>query len=77
MDLHIVFLKSGLLVSKKKYADWREIQEEFLDYQASLGPWSQDEVVEYLEFDYPNLSPSASRQIESLMASDSEMLKLM
>ena len=76
MGIHIVFLESGVLVSKKTYADWREIQEDFSDYKASLGPWKQDEVVEWLEFEYSNLSPSASEQIRSLMSSDSESVEL-
>lgn len=71
-----MFLKSGALVSKKTYADWREIQEEFSDFKASLGPWNRDEVVEWLELEYPDLSPSASEQIRSLMASGSETIEL-
>ncbi len=48
---------------KKKYGEWIQIQEEFPDYKASLGPWSLDEVIDFLNEEYDNLVPSASIQV--------------
>jgi hypothetical protein len=36
--LHIIFTGEQVLVSKKAYASWQEIQVEFDAYKASLGP---------------------------------------
>ncbi len=56
-----------MLISKKEYQSWREIQDEFPDYTASLGPWAAQETVDYLNKEYPDLTPSASQQVDSLL----------
>jgi len=63
MELHIIYTDSNVVLSKKKYGEWIQIQEEFPDYKASLGPWSLDEVIDYLDDEYDNLLPSASIQV--------------
>jgi hypothetical protein len=51
--LHIVYLRSGwMLVSKKNYPTWRQIQEEFPDFMISLGPWPFSDVLKFLEDEY-------------------------
>ncbi|NJL55564.1 hypothetical protein HC928_10485 [bacterium] len=47
LSLHIIYLKSQMLLSKKQYSDWREIQDEFIDYVTSLGPWTEQEVIDF------------------------------
>jgi hypothetical protein len=50
---HMIFLRSdSLLLSKKPYSDWREIQDEYEDYMTSLGPKTENEIVEYFAIDY-------------------------
>lgn len=50
---HLVFLRpDGLLLVRRPEADWRELQDEYPDYVASLGPWTGDEIVEYFTLDY-------------------------
>jgi hypothetical protein len=50
---YLIFLRpDGLLLSKKAYLNWREIQDEFDDYMASLGPWSETEIAEHFASDY-------------------------
>ncbi|MEP0356141.1 hypothetical protein [Paraglaciecola sp.] len=66
MELHIIYTDSNVVLSKKKYAKWIQIQEEFPDYKASLGPWSFNEVIDYLEGEYDNLLPSATIQVKAL-----------
>lgn len=63
MQLHIVYTETNMLLSKHPYTSWREIQDEYESYKASLGPWEHDEVIEYLADEYPNLSPSAQEQV--------------
>lgn len=51
-DIHIVFRESEMLLTKRDYRGWREIQDAYEDYKASLGPYTIDEVIEYLMMDY-------------------------
>ena len=51
--VHIIYLRSGwMLVSKKRYPTWRQIQEEFPDFMTSLGPWPFSDVLKFLEDEY-------------------------
>jgi hypothetical protein len=76
MKLYIIFRESGMLLSKKSYGTWREIQDEYSDYKASLGPWSPDEILGYLEDDYSTLEPRAAVQIRELISRDGETHQL-
>ncbi len=52
-EAHLVFLRSGvLLIVKRPDADWRQLQEDYPEYMASLGPWTIAEMVEFFELDY-------------------------
>src|SRR5260370_37854103 len=51
--LYIIDLRSAwMLVSRKKYRTWRQIQEEYPDYMASLGPWPLSKTLNFLENEY-------------------------
>ena len=41
-----------MLLDRASFVSWREIQDAYLDYKASLGPWSEAQIVEYLQNDY-------------------------
>lgn len=69
MALHIIYTDANLVISKKKYTGWEQIQHEYLGYKASLGPWSEDEVIEFLEDEYDNLFPNAATQINEFLNS--------
>ncbi|WP_158769992.1 hypothetical protein [Paraglaciecola sp. L1A13] len=66
MELHLIYTDSNIVLSKKKYGDWIQIQEDFPDYKTSLGPWSLDEMIDFLKDEYDNLLPSASAQVNEL-----------
>ena len=54
LKLLIIYLRSGwMLVSRKKYPTWRQVQEEFPDYMTSFGPWPLPKVLKFLEDEYP------------------------
>jgi hypothetical protein len=76
MQLHIIYTEAGMLLSKRSYASWRDIQDEYQSYKASLGPWGQDEVAEYLTAEYSDLSPSAQEQIATLLSTSNETIEL-
>ena len=41
-----------MILSRKRYADWREIQAEHEDYMTSLGPFSEEELLDFLAEEY-------------------------
>ncbi len=69
MHLHIIYTEQEMLLSKRVYSSWQEIQVEFTDYKASLGPWTEEEIIEYLADEYSDLEPSAEQQVASLVSS--------
>jgi hypothetical protein len=76
MKLHIIYTDIEMLLSKKTYASWREIQDEFDDYKTSLGPWDDDEVVQYLSEEYSALRPSAQEQVGAFIRGVANVGKL-
>lgn len=67
MQITIIHLEDDMFISKESYDSWRQIQDEFESYKASLGPWDAEEVIEYLSDEYTNLNPSAEIQVKSLL----------
>lgn len=52
---HLVFLRSGrLLIVKRPETDWRQLQDDYADYMASLGPWTAEEIGAHFALDYGN-----------------------
>lgn len=69
-ELHIVFLRGGpVVLTKKAYDSWRGIQDEYDDYMTSLGPWLVDDVISFIEYEYPNDPPFTKSQIDAFMVS--------
>lgn len=68
-QLHLIFTDKQVLLSKKAYVSWLEIQAEFDGYQASLGPWDAAATTSWLEEEY-DLAPSAEEQVRSLLLND-------
>lgn len=49
----IIYLDDGVLLSKKEYSCWEEIQEEYYEnYVASLSPMTCDEILLFLEDEF-------------------------
>ena len=72
--LHIIYLESRMLLSKKRYSGWRQIQDEFSDYKTSLGPWPVTEVLDFLRTEYPKRCPFSEEQVRRFLASDDETI---
>ncbi len=72
--LHIIYLESRMLLSKKRYSGWREVQNEFADYKASLGPWPATEVLDFLHTEYPKSCPFSDEQVRRFLDSDDETI---
>ena len=76
MDYHIIYLEEEMLLSRKNYADWRQIQNEFKNYKASLGPWSDENILSYLEEEHPDLLDKYKEQLDSFFKSNQESFVL-
>ena len=48
-EAHIVHCEERMLLDKGPYADWRAVQDAYADYKTSLGPWSEEEIVGFLQ----------------------------
>jgi hypothetical protein len=63
---YIVYTDSEVVLTKVEYESWRELQNDFCDYKASLGPWAEGQIVEFLGDEYPKIEPSAFEQVSRL-----------
>jgi hypothetical protein len=68
--IHIILTRNEVLISRTPYASWREIQGEYDDYMASLGPWDTATATSWLDEEYSGLSPSAHDQIRAFLYSE-------
>ena len=71
-----IILENSILLSKKDYANWREIQDDFDTYKASLGPYTKEELIAYLRDDikYESEFPISIQRIESYFNSDEYLI---
>jgi len=76
MNITIIYLETEILLSKEAYKSWREIQDLYENYKTSLGPWSKDDVIDYLNDEYNSLDPSAKTQIDNLANSPMSTMRL-
>ncbi len=74
---HYVLLEHDIMLTKRKYQSWREIQDAWPDYKTSLGPWSEQDLIEYLEDDFPDEAtwPFTRAVISSFYKSAQETIK--
>ncbi len=49
--IHIVYLADGWLLVKHA-GGWRELQDRYPGYTTSLGPWSAQDVIDFLTEDW-------------------------
>ena len=66
MQLLVIYTTSGVYLSSSSDLSWQDYQDRWADFQAALGPWDCDEVVEYLDAEYPDLWPAAAEQVQRL-----------
>ena len=72
--LTIVHTEYGMCLTTMEFADWREVQDAFSGYKASLGPWSVTEILEYLPIEYPTEQPFTAEAVRALAASEDATL---
>lgn len=72
VQIHIIYTRTGMLLSKHPYQSWIEIQDQYPDYMTSLGPWEEETVIEYLADEYPELFPHPQEQVIAFIADTPE-----
>lgn len=79
--VHLVFLRpEGMVITKKEYADWRQIQDEYEDFMTSLGPYDEEGVLDFFEVQYgaDEARWGVTRaEISRFMASDETTFRLL
>jgi hypothetical protein len=77
--LHLIYLKPDrMLLSRKQYSDWREIQDEYESYLTSVGSFSVEELVNFLSEEYGSDDAKwgfSREEIHSFMKSDMMVLE--
>lgn len=74
-QIHIIYLKERMVLSKKRYSGWREIQDDYDDYTTSLGPWTAQEVIDFFRDDFPKSPlPFSEARIRAFMDSSDETI---
>lgn len=49
----IIYLDDCMLLSKKEYSCWKEVQDEYYEqYKANLSPMSCEEIISFFEVDF-------------------------
>jgi hypothetical protein len=77
--IHLIYLKPDrMLLSQKQYSDWYEIQDEYESYLTSVGPFSIDELMEFLSEEYGSDTAKwgfSREDIEGFMKSGATVLE--
>ncbi len=71
-----MFLRSGqIILTKRDFEGWRQIQDHYQDYMASLGPWDKEGMLDFLRTEYSWFGPKeAERVLGFIDAGDVEMI---
>lgn len=76
-EAYLIYLRNGpLVLSKVRYAGWRDIQDDYEHYMTSLGPGNEDDIVSFLKDEYKDESGWAfsQQQIQAFMRSQEFLL---
>jgi hypothetical protein len=74
---NLIFLRnSKVVLSKKAYSDWKEIQTEYEDYMSSLEFKSTEDLIEYLSFDYKISPEQIKSQIDRIKTTELEQIEI-
>jgi hypothetical protein len=78
-SVHVIYLRpDGMIISKRPYSDWREIQDEYDDFMTSLGPYTEEDLLDFFEQQYglDDARWAFSRErMREFMASDETVLE--
>lgn len=75
-EARYIILEDTVLLSKKDYDDWKEIQAEYETYKTNLNPMDCEDTIGYFEYDYKNESdwPFSRKRIIEFFKSEEMIL---
>ena len=74
---NIIFLRSDkMLLSRKQYSSWREIQDEYDDYMASVAFETLADVQDYIKMDYKLTSEKAKQEVNRINKTSDETIEI-
>jgi hypothetical protein len=74
--LYYIICDKKIILSKKSYQSWQDIQAEYSDYKTSLGPWTKEELLDYFRNDYKEEEfPFSEQEIDSLTDSIKDIIE--
>lgn len=65
-----------MLLSRKQYSDWREIQDEYDDYMASLDFETLVDVQDYIKLDYKLTLEKAKLEVNRINGTTDETVEI-
>ena len=74
---HYIVLDHDVALSKRNYRGWPDIARDWVDFKTSLGPWSEQDLVEYFEEDFgeEDAWPFSRSVIAAFYASDQKTIR--
>ncbi|NOU59600.1 hypothetical protein [Marinifilum caeruleilacunae] len=74
---NLIFLRNDkMLLSRKQFSDWREIQDEYEEYMASLDFESLKDIEEYIKMDYKLTSKKVKYEVNKLTNSSNDTIEI-
>lgn len=75
---HVIYLRAnGVALSREPVGSWRDLQERYDDYMASLGPWTLEEILDHFATQFGadgTAWPIARTAIEEFMTCGRELV---
>lgn len=71
--LSLIYRQQGMCLSKR-HLSWQEWQIIYPDYISSLDNWSCEDLTDFLQEEYPDLSPDAATQIACAINNNTDYL---
>lgn len=74
----LIYLEDCLILSKKEYKDWKEVQNDYYDkYKTNLIPMTYDEIIDFFKEDFKDERnwPFSKKILNNFFESDKEIIK--
>ena len=71
MGVYVIYLADTIILTRQVYPDgWREIQNKYPDFKSSLGPWSKEDVKDYIKNEYSDEWPKLKNKVIEFLNND-------
>ncbi|MES2811297.1 MAG: hypothetical protein V4670_02400 [Bacteroidota bacterium] len=70
---NLIYLKSGILLSKKQFESWKNIQDLYDDYMTSLSFETIEEVNDFLSFEYKLEKENIKKMTENIYTQENDI----